>query len=153
MQYDDRYFSLGLLKPDCTERDLLDTALQMVRAAGLEIVALKPIKMTAEDVVAFYPQVLKEEFFDEMSLFLQSGISIAYIVKGEDAIGILDELVGETDPADAEPGTIRSMGESIRRNLAHSSDGQESFLREASVIWSDDELERIGVKTRLPSDW
>ena len=153
MCHNDRYFSLGLLKPDCTARNLLIAALQMVKSTGLNLIALKPIKMTAEDVKNFYNKIHDEEFFDEMSLFLQSGVCIAYIVTGDDAIGVLNKLVGATDPKDAETGTIRKMGEDIRHNLAHSSRNREDFLREASVIWSDEELEKIGVKTRLPMDW
>ena len=153
MCFNERYFSLGLLKPDCAERNLIITALQMVKSTGLCLIALKPTKMTAEDVKVFYNKIHHEEFFEEMSLFLQSGASIAFIVNGDDAIGVLNKLVGATDPKDAETGTIRRMGENIRHNLAHSSRDRDDFLREASVIWSDEELEKIGVKTRLPSDW
>jgi len=146
MAMENRLFSLGLLKPDCVAHGLTARILRLVLAKGLKIVAVRTVRMTDQDVRVFYDKIHDEDFFPGLSAFLQSGVSIAYIVYGEDAMGVLNELVGATDPKDAAPNTIRSMGEDIRHNLAHSSENRYDFLREAGVIWSNKELEEMGAK-------
>ena len=138
-------FSLGLLKPDCTLRHLTKTIMEMILETGLEIVATKTLFLSASDVEAFYVSCITENFFAEMSLFLQSGPTIAYLVRGNEAITRLNKLVGSTDPVDALPGTIRRMGTDIRHNLAHSSQDSLNFLREATIIFNRDELETVGI--------
>jgi len=137
-------FSLGLLKPDCAERNLTEPILQMVRDIGLELVLVRTLHLTDADIKKFYQKIVHEDYFDEMSVFLRSGSVTAYVVKGQDAITRLNKLVGFNVPSLAEAGTIRSLGYDIRHNLAHSSENREDFLREASVIFSEAELIEIG---------
>lgn len=139
-------YSLLLLKPDCIQRGLAEIILAKVRAAGLEIVATKTLKLTKKDVEIFYKDVRNDGYFDGLSQFMQSGPVTGFIVKGENAIAILNELVGFTEPSKAKAGTIRSMGIDIRRNLAHSSNSKLAFLREARVIFDEQELKNIGIK-------
>jgi len=139
-------FSLGLLKPDCIQRGLVVTVLEMVRRAGLKIVAIKKLTLTKEDVEIFYANCRNEDFFEGLLEFMQSGPVIGFIVEGENARDVLTELVGFNEPSLAKVGTIRSMGIDIRHNLAHSSRNKEDFLREANVIFTKDELREIGVE-------
>lgn len=136
-------YSLGILKPDCLERDLVDHVFGMIKNVGLEVVVCKKLHLAVEDIYKFYYEYKYENFFDGLIQSLTCGNVIAYIVRGENAIDRLNTLVGRTDPAKATPNTIRELGESIRKNLVHSSEDKESFLREASLIFSDQELNEI----------
>lgn len=132
--------SLGLLKPDCLERGLDRWALKKVQDYELEIVLTKRLTFTPELVDAFYPQCRLRDYYGGLCTHLCSGPSLVYIVRGEDAIDRLSALVGFNEPAFAAPGTIRSQGESIRRNLAHSSENFDQFFREAVVIFTKEEV-------------
>jgi len=138
-------YSLGLLKPDCIQRGLVETILAIVKATELEIVAIKTLTLTKKDVEIFYEDSRNDDYFDDHSQFMQSGSVTAFIVKGENAIEILNELVGSTEPSKAKAGTIRSVGIDICRNLVHSSDSRLAFLREARVIFDEQELKDIGI--------
>ncbi|MDP3052334.1 MAG: nucleoside-diphosphate kinase [bacterium] len=130
-------YSLGLLKPDCIQRGLTETILEMVRATGLEIVATRTLTLTKENVEIFYKGYREDDYFDSLLQFMQSGPVIGFIVKGENAIEVLNELVGFTEPSKAKPGTIRAMGIDVCYNLAHSSHSKLDFLREAKVIFCE----------------
>lgn len=138
-------YSLGLLKPDCIQRGLAGTILEMVRTTGLKIVAIKTLILTKENIEIFYKDYRDDDDFDSLLQFMQSGPITGFIVKGENAIGVLNELVGFTEPSKAKPGTIRSMGIDICHNLAHSSHIRFEFLREAKVIFDEQKLKDIGV--------
>ncbi len=138
-------YSLGLLKPDCGRRGLTGTVLEMVRTTGLKIGAIRTLTLTKEDVEIFYKNYRGDDYFDDLLQFMQSGPVTGFIVKGENAIEVLDELVGSTEPSEAKPGTIRAMGTNICCNLAHSSRSRIDFLREAKVIFGEKKLKDIGV--------
>ncbi len=133
-------YSLGLLKPDCLERDLDTWALKKVRNHGLEIVLTKRLIFVPDLVDAFYPQCRLRDYYAGLCAHLCSGPSLVYIVRGEDAINRLGALIGFNEPAFAAQGTIRSQGENIRRNLAHSSENFDQFFREAVVIFTKEEV-------------
>jgi len=139
-------YSLGLLKPDCSQRGLTETILEMVRATGLEIATIKTLTLTKEDVEIFYKNIQNDDYFDSHSQFMQSGPVTVFIVRGENAIEILSELVGFTEPSKAKTGTIRSMGTDICRNLVHSSSDKLAFLHEVGVIFDKQELKNIGIQ-------
>lgn len=132
--------SLGLLKPDCLARGLDKWALERIRCQRLEIVLTKQLTFSPELVDAFYPQCRHRDYYDGLCEHLCSGPSLVYIVRGEDAINRLSALVGFNEPAFSAPGTIRSRGENIRRNLAHSSENFDQFFREAVVIFSKEDV-------------
>lgn len=139
--------SLGLLKPDCLERGLDTWSLKKARDHGLEIVLAKRLIFTPDLVDAFYPQCRPRDYYTGLCTHLCSGPSLAYVVRGEDAINRLGALVGFNEPTFAAPGTIRSQGENIRRNLAHSSENFDQFFREAVVIFTKEEVMDI-IKVR-----
>lgn len=132
--------SLGLLKPDCLERGLDAWVLEKIQHHGLEIILTKRLVFTPEMVDAFYPQCRSRDYYSGLCAHLCSGFSLVYVVRGEDAINRLNVLVGFNKPAFAAPGTIRSKGENVRRNLAHSSENFDQFFREAVVVFTKEEV-------------
>lgn len=145
-------YSLLLLKPDCIQQGLTEIILAKVKATGLEIIATKTLKLTKNDVGAFYKPYQNDDYFDSLLRFMQSGPVVACIIQGKNVIKMLNELVGITEPSKANTGTIRSMGTDICRNLVHSSNDRPAFLREARAIFGEQKLKDIGViKTREDS--
>ena len=129
-------FAILLLKPDCIQRKLVDTAISMVlRQTNLCIVRSSVVFFNQEQVNLFYRQCIDLDFFRGLSEHLKSGKSIAYLMYGENAIVKLDRIVGSTDPRESAPNTVRSLGENIRRNLAHSTATIEDFKRELKVCF------------------
>lgn len=141
-------YSLGLLKPDCMQRGLTETILEMIRKTGLKIVIIKTVTLTERDVKIFYKNYRGDDYFDNLLQFMQSGPVIGLIVEGDDAIEVLNELVGFTVPSRANPGTIRAMGIDICHNLVHSSHCRIDFIREAKVIFGEQKLKDSGIKMR-----
>lgn len=133
-------YSLGLLKPDCIERDLIDTVLDIVRAEGLDIVLTKQLRLNQDLIDLFYPQCKPHSYYQGLCEHLLSGPVFVYIVRGEGAIARLNRVVGINDPSKSPEGTIRNMGQDIRRNLAHSSENFDQFFREAVMIFSKEEI-------------
>jgi len=138
------WYSLGIMKPDCVKRKLINRVLFMVRQVGLKILTIKMLSLTQDDIDIVYGRCKYKEFYRDMSAFLLSGNVCVYVVKGENAINKLNMLVGQTDPKLANPGTIRGeLGESLRRNITHSSMNKESFWRELNVFFARGEIKSI----------
>lgn len=126
-------YSFGLLKPDCLERNLVGKAFELIQSRGLRIVYLKQTKLNRKDVEFLYSRCLKSTFFENLVNFMTSGDVIIYLVKSDtknDAISILNSVTGFTDPSGAKPNTLRGLGESVCRNIAHSTADRESFWSE-----------------------
>ena len=138
------WYSLGIMKPDCVERKLIDRVLSMIRRAGLKVVVVKMLSLTQDDIDIVYSRCKYKEFYSDMSAFLLSGDVCVYVIKGKNAINKLNMLVGETDPKLASPSTIRGeLGESLRRNITHSSMNEESFWREIEIFFTQEEIKSI----------
>lgn len=134
-------YSLGVLKPDCIERNLISEVLKMIEIPGLKVVAGKRLRLTQDNIDVLYARNIDKDFYLEMSLFLCSDDVYVYVVKGDDAINRLNEIVGDTDPQNAKNGTIRNKyGQSVRRNITHSSMNEESFWKELNVFFSKEEI-------------
>jgi nucleoside-diphosphate kinase len=117
----------------------------MVREAGLEIVEARQIPRLSDDQIeAVYGWCRANSYFQGLCDFLKSGPVVAYLVRGDQAIDRLNQLVGATDPAIALPNSIRGrFGESIRRNISHSTLNRESCLREAQALFGPTAAEVI----------
>ncbi|MDP2598496.1 MAG: nucleoside-diphosphate kinase [Candidatus Liptonbacteria bacterium] len=135
--------SLGILKPDCVSRGLEDEALRLVKASGLKIVFRKRIRLSVRQVGVIYDRCREKLFFSALVSHMTSGDSILFVVVGEDAVKRLNKVVGNTDPKLAKERTLRQLGESISRNIAHSSMDAESFEKEVEILLSMGELETI----------
>lgn len=128
--------TLMLIKPDATKRNLIGAILKRVEDAGFRITHLKEFFLTDELASEFYAEHKAKEFYGELVSYMQSGKIVAAIVSRNDAVGELRKLVGKTNPAEADEGTIRATwGESLRRNSVHASDSPASAHREINLIF------------------
>ncbi len=133
-------YSFGLLKPDCLKRGIEKEVLATIEAVGLEIVAIKRVRLTRKEVDIIWTPLLTESYYEEFLEFSLSGDCIVFIVKGDDAIARLNDLVGHYEPMRAEKSTIRhQFGRSAMENVIHGA-GEEMFRKEASLFFTQSEL-------------
>lgn len=133
--------TLTILKPDAVQKDVIGDVLSRIEQDGLSITALKMVQLTESQAEKFYEEHQGSEFFEGLVEFMTSGPVVVGAVEGEDAISRLRTLMGETDPADAAPGTIRAEhADGLPNNIIHGSDSPESAERELSFFFSGAEL-------------
>jgi len=133
--------TLALIKPDAVSRGLTGEILRRLEAAGLTIVALKRLRLTREQARAFYAVHRERPFFDSLTDYMSSGPIVALVAQGEDAIRRWRDLMGDTDPQKAAPGTIRrDLGLDKEKNAVHGSDGPETAATEIPFFFSALEL-------------
>ncbi|MBA2463237.1 MAG: nucleoside-diphosphate kinase [Actinobacteria bacterium] len=133
--------TLVLIKPDATERALAGEILARIERRGFEIVAGKLLRVDRKLGETHYAEHREKPFFGELVDFITSAPTWALVVRGEGAIATMRKTIGATNPADAEPGTIRGdLATAMPDNLAHGSDSPESAQREIALWFADDEL-------------
>lgn len=133
--------TLSIIKPDATRRNLTGQINSRFEEAGLRIIAQKRLRLTRDQAERFYAVHAERAFFDDLCSYMTSGPVVVQILEGEDAIAKNRELMGATNPANAQPGTIRAdFGESIEANSAHGSDGAETAAFETRFFFSDIEI-------------
>jgi nucleoside-diphosphate kinase len=130
--------TLLIVKPDAVRRGLIGEVLSRVEREGLRIEALRMIQIDRELAERHYAEHSEKPFFGELVEFITSGPVVVAILQGEDAIAMLRRLMGTTDPAKADRGTIRGdFGTEITHNLVHGSDSEESAARELALFFSE----------------
>jgi len=130
--------TLLIVKPDAVRRGLIGEVLSRVEANGLRVEALRMMEIDRELAERHYAEHSEKPFFGELVEFITSGPVVVAKVRGEDAIAVLRTLMGATDPANADEGTIRGdFGKEITQNLVHGSDSEESAARELLLFFSD----------------
>ena len=133
--------SLILIKPDAVRRRLVAEILGRIESRGLMIRAGKLVTADRELGESHYSEHKAKPFFGELVEFISSGPTWALVVEGEGAIATLRKTIGATNPADAEPGTIRGdLAVSMPDNLVHGSDSPDSAAREIALWFGDDEV-------------
>jgi nucleoside-diphosphate kinase len=133
--------TLILIKPDAVERALAGEILGRIERRGFRVVAGKLLRVSRELGERHYAEHAEKPFFGELVEFITSAPTWALVVEGEDAVATLRTTIGATDPANAEPGSIRGdLATSMPNNLVHGSDSPESAEREIALWFSDDEL-------------
>ena len=133
--------TLSIIKPDATCRDLTGRINARFEESGLHIVAQKRIRLTLEMAEKFYEVHRGRSFFDDLCAFMTSGPVVVQVLEGEDAIARNREIMGATNPANAEEKTIRKdFGESVEANSVHGSDSLETAAREIAFFFSDIEI-------------
>ena len=133
--------TFSIIKPDATRRNLTGAINAMIEAAGLRIVAQKRVRMTREEAETFYAVHRERPFFSELVESTISGPVVVQVLEGENAIAKYRELMGATDPAKADPGTIRKLhARSISENSVHGSDGPETAAVQIAQFFSADEI-------------
>jgi nucleoside-diphosphate kinase len=132
--------TLVLVKPDAVQRGLAGEILARCEARGLEIKAAQLLRVSRDLGQRHYDEHREKPFFGELVEFITSAPTWALVVEGEGAIATLRKTIGATNPADAEPGSLRGdFALSMPDNLVHGSDSPESAEREIA-LWFGDEL-------------
>jgi len=135
--------TLSIIKPDATRRNLTGRINARFEDAGLRIVAQRRVRLTREQAERFYDVHAERAFFDDLCDFMISGPVVVQVLEGEDAIAKNREVMGATNPANADDGTIRKdFAESIEANSVHGSDAPETAAREIAFFFS--ELDIVG---------
>jgi nucleoside-diphosphate kinase len=133
--------TFSILKPDATRRNLTGAINAKFEAQGLRIVAQKRIHMTTAQAEAFYGVHRERGFFRDLVTFMTSGPVVVQVLEGEGAVLKNREIMGATNPANAEPGTIRKeFAESIEANSVHGSDSPENAAIEIAYFFAGTEL-------------
>ncbi len=133
--------TLSIIKPDATRRNLTGKILARYEEAGLRIVAQKRLRLTREQAERFYAVHSERSFYDDLCDYMISGPVVAQVIEGENAIALIREIMGATNPANAAPGTIRAeFGESIEANSVHGSDSPETAEFEIRFLFSGIEI-------------
>lgn len=137
-------YSFGLLKPDCLKRGVEKEVLAEIEASGLGIVAIKRVRLTREEIDVIWAPCVAEYFYEDLLEFSMSGDSLVFIVRGENAIDRLTDLVGHYESDLAEKGTIRHrFGTSAMENVIHSTNDEETFWVESLLFFSRLELDKL----------
>ncbi len=133
--------SLVLIKPYAMQRGLAGTIISRIEKQGLKSVALKMLHMDGALARRHYAIHAGKPFFEDLIEFITSTPIIAIVFQGKDAIDVIRKTMGATDPAKAEPGTIRAeFGTDIQQNLVHGSDSRETAETEIKLFFAGDEI-------------
>ncbi|WP_168012483.1 nucleoside-diphosphate kinase [Halomonas salinarum] len=133
--------TLSIIKPDAVAKNVIGEIYTRFENAGLKIVAAKMIHLSQEKAEGFYAEHKERPFFGALTGFMTSGPVMVQVLEGENAIAINRDLMGPTNPKEAEAGTIRGdFAESIDANAAHGSDSAESAEREVAYFFGADEI-------------
>jgi len=133
--------TLSIIKPDAVAKNLIGAINSRFEQAGLKIVALKMIQLTRQQAEGFYAEHKERPFFGGLVEFMTSGPVCVQVLSGDDAIAHHRQLLGATNPAEAEPGTVRAdYAESVGANAAHGSDSPESAAREIAYFFEPNEI-------------
>lgn len=133
--------TFSIIKPDATRRNITGKVTAMLEEAGLRVIASKRIQMTKGQAEGFYAVHRERPFFDDLVRFMTSGPVVVQVLEGEDAVALNRKIMGATNPANADAGTIRrELAESIEANTVHGSDSEENAALEIAYFFRDDEI-------------
>ncbi len=133
--------TFSIIKPDATKRNLTGAINAKIEEAGLRIIAQKRILLSREQAEGFYAVHKERPFFADLITFMISGPVVVQALEGEDAIATYRKVMGATNPAEADAGTIRKeFAQSIEANSVHGSDAVETAAEEIPFFFSDDEI-------------
>ena len=133
--------TFSIIKPDATKRNITGQVNAMIEETGLRIVAQKRLQLTKDQAGGFYAVHKERPFYNDLVSFMMSGPVVVQVLEGENAIAKYREVMGATNPADADAGTIRAtFAESIDANTVHGSDAPETAAEEIKFFFSDDEI-------------
>jgi nucleoside-diphosphate kinase len=133
--------TISIIKPDAVAKNAIGDIYARFEKAGLSIVAARMIHLTTDQAEGFYAEHKERPFFGALVSFMTSGPVMVQVLEGEGAILKNRDLMGATNPADAEAGTIRAdLAESIDENAVHGSDSTESATREITYFFTEEQL-------------
>lgn len=131
--------TLSIIKPDGVQKNLIGEIVGRFEKAGLEILAARMIHLSREQAEEFYAVHKERPFFNDLVSYMTSGPVMVQALQGESAIDANRRIMGATNPADADPGTIRAdFAASIEENIVHGSDGPDTALQEIAFFFGED---------------
>lgn len=140
-----------LLKPDAVHRGLVGAVVHRFERRGLKMVGLKMMRVSRSLAESYYAEHKGKSFFEGLMKYISSGPIVAMVLEGDNAIAIVRRMMGKTNSAEAEPGTIRGdFALTIGRNIIHGSDSVESAKREIGFFFKADELHEY---VRIDEAW
>jgi nucleoside-diphosphate kinase len=133
--------TISIIKPDAVAKNAIGDIYARFEKAGLKIVAARMLHLTQEQAEGFYAEHKERPFFGALVSFMTSGPVMVQVLEGENAVLTNRDLMGATNPAEADAGTIRAdFAESIDENAVHGSDSTESAAREIAYFFTEDQL-------------
>ena len=133
--------TLSIIKPDAVAKGVIGKIMDRFESNGLRIAAAKKMQLSKADAEAFYAVHAERPFFGDLVEFMISGPVVAMVLEGEGAMAKNRDLMGATNPQEAEPGTIRAdFADSIDANAVHGSDSVENAANEIKFFFSDREI-------------
>jgi nucleoside-diphosphate kinase len=133
--------TFSIIKPDATRRNITGKVNTMIEGAGLRIIAQKRLHLTQAQAEGFYAVHRERGFFADLVGFMISGPVVVQVLEGEDAVPTYRAIMGATNPANADAGTIRKeLAESIEANTVHGSDSDENAAIEIAYFFAQTEI-------------
>ena len=133
--------TFSIIKPDATARNITGKVNAKIEEAGLRIVAQKRVQLSEEQAGGFYAVHKERPFYGDLVKFMMSGPVVVQVLEGENAIAEYRKVMGATNPAEADAGTIRAeFAQSIDANTVHGSDAPETAAEEIKFFFTDDEI-------------
>ena len=131
--------TLSIIKPDGVQKNLIGEIYSRFEKAGLEVIGARMMHLTSEQTQGFYEVHKERPFFDDLIGYMTSGPVMVQVLHGENAIAQNRDIMGATNPADADAGSIRAdFAESIEENIVHGSDGADTAANEIAFFFSDE---------------
>ena len=133
--------TFSIVKPDGVEKNLIGEVYRRFEKAGLSIVASRMLHLTREQAEGFYAVHKERPFYNDLVSYMMSGPVMVQVLEGENAIAKNREVMGATNPAEADAGTIRAdFAASIEENIVHGSDGPDTAREEIAFFFSPDQV-------------
>jgi len=133
--------TFAFIKPDGVQRGLIGKVIERFENRGMKILAMKLINITPEQAKEHYKEHEGKDFYEPLLDYIMSGPVVAMVIEGRDCVKQIRKLAGDTDPKDAEPGTIRyDFAQNISRNIIHAADSDTSAEREIAIYFNPDEI-------------
>ena len=130
--------TLSIIKPDGVQKNLIGEIYSRFEKAGLQIIAARMMHLSQEQAEGFYAVHKERPFYNDLVSYMRSGPVIVQALEGEGAINTHREIMGATNPAEADPGTIRAdFADSIEENIVHGSDGPDTAAQEIAFFFGD----------------
>ncbi len=133
--------TFSIVKPDATRRNITGKVIDKLESGGLRVIAQKRLQLTKAQAEGFYAVHKERPFFNDLVSFMISGPVVVQVLEGENAVARNREIMGATNPKDADAGTIRAeFAESIEANSVHGSDAPETAAEEIKYFFKDEEI-------------
>lgn len=133
--------TLSIIKPDGVEKNLIGEIYGRFEKAGLQIVAARMLHLSQEQAEGFYAVHKERPFYNDLVNYMRSGPVMVQVLEGESAVNKNREIMGATNPDDADPGTIRKdFAASIEQNVVHGSDGPDTAADEIAFFFGEDDV-------------